>query len=76
MNSWIWEQGSGINKVHSGINCVHKVLILRAEYLTLLKYKDQKKQEEDVRKLFDEAIAQSRRIGFLQDAALANELAG
>lgn len=62
-----------------GINCTHKLSILRAKYLTLATYKDPKqneKQDREVRRAFDEAIAQARKSGFLQDAALGNELAG
>ncbi len=52
------------------INCLHKLLILEAELLTL----DAKASM--IRQTFDKAIMSARKTGFTQDEALGNELAG
>jgi hypothetical protein len=61
------------NFTNTGLNNLHRYYILQADYCaTVALTKQQKKQE--VRKAFDLAISASSKAGFLQDAALANEL--
>ena len=57
------------------VNCHHMFLILEAEFLSLRRYK-KKKRFETVRKAYNGAIVAAGRLGFLNDQALANELAG
>ena len=52
-------------------NTRHLVYLLDAAYLST-----QKGKGNEVQRMYDKSIAVARRAGFLQDAALANELAG
>jgi predicted ATPase len=54
-----------------GLNTLHKYLLMQADYSACCK-----PNEDAQQKAFDEAIATAARAGFIQDAALANELAG
>ena len=56
-----------------GANLLPKCLIAEADYAATLNGKGHK---TDIRKLFDKAIEASSKHGFMQDAAVANELAG
>lgn len=56
------------------VNCHHALQLIRAEFAALKAKSDD--SVEDVRKLYDKAIASAARLGFLQDAALANQRAG
>ena len=61
------------------INCFHKYLILKAELLATKGSVDDVKSfdsVDDIRRVYDKAIATSQRAGFSQDAALACEKAG
>ena len=58
------------------INLVHKLQLLEAEMLPLVRHSFTKESESDSQtlKLYDDAIVSATRAGFLQDAALANYL--
>jgi hypothetical protein len=47
---------------------------MEADYLSTIT--DKKQRKTDIRKKFDEAISTATRAGFMQDAAIANELCG
>jgi len=56
-----------------GMNLLHKYKIMEADYYSTVQGKlDQRETKEK----FDEAISNAKRAGFLQDAAVANELCG
>ena len=57
-----------------GVNCVHKLWLLEAEYATLGGAKGSRR--EKIRSAYDSSISTASRAGFLHDAALANERAG
>ena len=58
------------------INCLHKLLILKAEYETFVEVRKKKMvAPPDMVKEYDKAIKAAGRSGFIQDEALANELA-
>lgn len=48
------------------------LLLLQAELESL----DKRKKKDEVKKKYDDAISTAGRLGFVQDKALANELAG
>ena len=56
---------------HGNINLPNKIMLLNAEYLAL-----SETDEAKLRKAYDSAILTSSRAGYIQDAAICNELAG
>ena len=54
-----------------GLNNLHRYLLMQAELLALTS----KKRHQNVKMAYDKAIATAGKAGFVQDAALANELA-
>jgi hypothetical protein len=54
-----------------GLNNLHRYLLMRAELLAC-----EKKKSSDIKKAYEKAIASAGKVGFTQDAALGNELAG
>jgi hypothetical protein len=62
-----------IKKFHTGLNNLHRYYIMLADCDATF---EKKKNKEQVRKAFDQAISAASKTGFLQDAALANELCG
>ena len=55
-----------------GLNNLHRCLLLQAD---LLAATNRKKLHQDVKAAYDKAIATAGKAGFVQDAALGNELA-
>lgn len=56
------------------INCVHMVLLVRAEMMTL-KVRSSAETQRNIRRSFDKAISVASRNGIYHHAALANERA-
>lgn len=59
---------------NGAVNCVHKLLLLEAEYASV--NSGEKSKRDEIKKLYDSAISAASRSGFVHDAALANERAG
>ena len=55
------------------LNSAHSLMLVKAEFAAL---KRSKSSHDKVRSLYDKAIATASRLGFLHDAALANQRAG
>jgi predicted ATPase len=62
-----------MEKFNTGLNNLHRYYIMLADCDATF---EKKKNKEQVRKAFDQAISAASKTGFLQDAALANELCG
>ena len=54
-----------------GLNNLHRYMLMQADLLAVTS----KKRQQDVKIAFDKAIATAGKAGFVQDAALGNELA-
>ena len=54
-----------------GLNNLHRYLLMRAELLAC-----EEKKGSDIKVAYEKAIASAGKVGFTQDAALGNELAG
>jgi hypothetical protein len=61
-----------MEKFNTDLNNLHRYYIMKADVAAACK----KKGKDEVREAFDQAISASLKAGFLQDAALANELCG
>jgi predicted ATPase len=61
-----------MEKFNTGLNNLHRYYIMKADVAAAC----EKKSKDEVREAFDQAISASSKAGFLQDAALANELCG
>ena len=57
-----------VSKEHKGINLLHKLYLLDAEYLSL----NNKQSTNDIRRAYNRAITMANRAGVRQDAALGN----
>jgi hypothetical protein len=55
-----------------GLNNLHRYLLMQAELLAC----EKKRKGSDIKRAYDKAIASAGKVGFTQDAALGNELAG
>lgn len=66
MKKWVQDRG---------VNCVHKLWLLEAEYATLNR-RGSRPQKDKIMNAFDSAISAAARSGLVHDAALANERAG
>jgi histidine kinase len=62
-----------LKKFNTGLNNLHRYYIMLADCAATF---EKMKSKEEVRKAFDQAISAASKTGFLQDAALANELCG
>jgi predicted ATPase len=62
-----------MEKFNTGLNNLHRYYIMLADCVSTF---ENRKSKEEVRRVFDQAISAASKAGFLQDAALANELCG